>query len=125
VDRWSSSTRSFRGFIFIVLIAASFYYPARPFDKNEWQGQVEKRYELADDLINKKTLIGRTKAEVKELLGDETSYSQTQMQQEIDEKSNNWIYYIGYKPRPMRIDADFLQIKFNNGHVITAEQTTQ
>jgi glucan phosphoethanolaminetransferase (alkaline phosphatase superfamily) len=47
------------------------YYPSNEFDRQKWLTNKEKRYELSEEIINSKMLIGKTKAEVKQFLGDE------------------------------------------------------
>lgn len=51
-----------------------------PFDKNQWidakdSGKWSIRKRMADDLIENKTLIGKTKSEIVQLLGDPKSFS--------------------------------------------------
>lgn len=57
-------------------------------------------------------LIGKTKKEVKETLGNEQNSN----------LSNNWIYYLGFKPSLINIEPDALIIEFKNDKVIKVEQ---
>ncbi len=83
------------------------YYPERDFDKEKWKTDIEKRYELTDDLIDSGRLIGKTKEEVKELLG----------QEDLSFDGSRWTYYIGFKPSLFGIDPDVLEIEFKDGKV--------
>ncbi|MDO7876301.1 hypothetical protein Q5H93_16270 [Hymenobacter sp. ASUV-10] len=92
--------------------AATFYYPDKDFDRNRWLTEREKRFELSEDLIESRILVGKNKAAVKQLLGDE----------ENDEQSNYWRYYLGYRPTIIGIDPDVLDIYFQDGKVVKVEQ---
>lgn len=84
------------------------YYSVRDFDKEKWNTDIEKRYEMTDDLIDNGKLIGKTKNEIKELLGQEG----------VSSDSAQWTYYIGFKPGPFAIDPDVLEVAFKNGKVL-------
>ena len=86
-------------------ISSETYYPEKYFDKEKWADNVEKRYEYADDLADNNKLIGLTKKEIKEMLGD-PEY----------ENENSMTYYIGFSPRHFfGIDPDYLEIDFKDG----------
>lgn len=81
------------------------YYPEKDFDKEKWADNLEKRYEYADDLVDNDKLIGLTKKEIKEMLG-EPEY----------ENEKTMTYYIGFSPRHLfGIDPDYLEIDFEDG----------
>ena len=62
-------------FIWISYIS---YYPERDFDKEKWNANIETRYEMTDDLIDNGKLIGLTKDDVRQLLGEEeVSFNET------------------------------------------------
>lgn len=84
------------------------YYSVKDFDKEKWNTDIEKRYEMTDDLIDNGKLIGKTKNEIKELLGQEA----------VSSDSAQWTYYIGFKPGPFAIDPDVLEVEFKNGKVL-------
>jgi hypothetical protein len=87
------------------------YYPSRDFDRQQWLNDREKRYELSEDLIESKMLIGKTKAEVGQLLGSEENLPENDL----------WTYYVGFRP-PFQIDPDVLDIEFQDGKVVTVRQ---
>ena len=93
--------------LYVAWFAFVTYYPERDFDKEKWKTDIEKRYEMTDDLVDNEKLIGKTKEEIKELLG----------QEEVSMDSSRWTYYIGFKPGIVEIDPDVLQIEFKNGKV--------
>jgi hypothetical protein len=99
------------GLIMLWLFAIA-YHPNHDFDKQKWSADKEKRYELSDDIINSKMLIGKTKAEVRQILGEEGNADQ----------SDFWNYYIGFEPSFANIDPDYLVIEFKQGKVIKVRQ---
>jgi hypothetical protein len=90
------------------------YYPAADFDKQKWQKEIEKRYELTDDLIDNEVLIGKTMQQVQKLLGDDYQES----------GKDRWSYYLGTKLGLFGIDPDYLDIDFKNGRVVHVAQHT-
>ena len=94
--------------LILIWFAVATYYPERTFEKDKWTTDVEKRYEMTDDLVNNKKLIGKTKKEIIELLG----------QEENNLDSLRWTYYIGYKPSIIGIDPDVLEIEFKDDIVV-------
>jgi hypothetical protein len=89
------------------------YYPTHDFDKRRWLTDEDNRYELSDDLIKSKMLIGKTKNEVRLLLGNET---------ENQDSVNTWYYGLGYRPGLFNIDPSYLEIEFQNNKVLDVEQ---
>ncbi len=88
------------------------YYPKYSFDKNKWMNDKEERYELSGDLIKSKMLLGKTKQEVIQLLGDEGKTN--------DE--NTWNYKLGFRPELFNIDPDYLEIEFKDNMVVEVIQ---
>ena len=105
-------------FIYLVIvmlwIMSISYYPSADFDKQKWQNDIEKRYELTDDLIDNEVLIGKSMKQVKKLLGNDYQES----------GKDRWSYYLGTKPGLFAIDPDYLDIDFKNGRVIQVTQHT-
>ena len=98
--------------LIMIWIICMSYYPSHKFTKEKWFSETEKRYELSNDIIDSNMLIGKTKEEVRQILGDE----------ENKEESDNWIYNLGFKPGFANIDPDILEIEFRNGKVVKVEQ---
>ncbi len=67
---------------------------------------------MSKDIINSKMLIGKTKSEVIELLGNDFSTYD----------DNHIIYDLGFVPGLLTIDPDILDIYFNEDKVIRVEQ---
>ncbi|MBK6475165.1 MAG: hypothetical protein IPF95_10725 [Flavobacteriales bacterium] len=89
-------------------ISIETYYPERNFDKVAWTENAEKRFEYADDLVDNHKLIGLTKTEIKELLGEP-----------YNENGNLMTYYLGFSKRQfIGIDPDWLEIRFEHHKAI-------
>jgi hypothetical protein len=97
----------------ILYIFSVSYYPTHDFDKQRWHTDEDNRYELSDDLIKSKMLIGKTKNEVRQLLGNETKNQ---------DSVNTWYYGLGYRPGLFNIDPSYLEIEFQNNKVSDVEQ---
>ena len=98
--------------IIIVWFFSVSYYPKTDFNKQEWTGNKEERYKMSNDLIKSEFLIGKSKIEVSELLGDDFySYNE-----------NHIAYDLGFVPGLFNIDPDVLDIYFENGKVIKVGQ---
>lgn len=103
-------------FLYVAIGATWFfiisYYPHREFNREAWLTNPEKRYELSKSIINSGILIGKTKAEVGEILGTGSHAG----------AENRWYYYLGFKPSLIGIDPDVLDIEFKDEKVIKVEQ---
>lgn len=91
--------------IMLLIIAAMTSYPHRDFEKAAWDADLEKRYELADDLVDNERLIGLDRDQVVALLGEPSDASPGRIN-----------YYLGFSPRSLfAIDPDWLAIEFSEG----------
>ena len=99
------------GIIMLWLFSMS-YNPNHAFDKEKWLTDKERRYELSADIIESKMLIGKTKSEIKQLLGNEGN----------SDDSDYWNYYLGFRSGFAIIDTSFLCIEFKEGKVIKIGQ---
>ena len=88
------------------------YYSKEKFDKQKWETNIEERYTMSENIIKSEILIGKTKEEVIELLGNEYS----------NYGENHIGYYLGFVPRMFNIDPDILDIYFENGKVVKVSQ---
>ena len=82
-----------------------FHYPKLDFNRQKWIDNKDERYEFAEDIINSKMLIGKTKTDVEKLLGND----------HFKEDDNDWFYDLGFTPGS--IDPDSIEIEFKNGKV--------
>lgn len=110
-------------FLYVGLIMAMLFsmhqYPSKTFAKDEWQASGWRkehgdnisptRFEYSEDLIERGVLIGKTKDEVIELLGEGHS------------SADQLTYDLGFVPGH-GIDPDYLEIHFENGVVVRVEQ---
>lgn len=104
----------------MVIYSAMTYYPSKEFTSEGWIAAGPKvehgdnipptRYLYSEDLVERGLLIGKTKEEVIDLLGEPDS-----------EMGTTLSYNLGFVPGH-GIDPDFLRVYFENGVVIKAEQ---
>ncbi len=86
------------------------YYPGHDFDKEKWHSDKDERYEFSENIIKSKMLIGKTKTDIKKLLGDEGN----------KDNDDDWFYDLGFTPGS--IDPDSMEIEFKNGRVVSVMQ---
>jgi hypothetical protein len=86
------------------------YYPDKDFNRNEWINNENKRFEMTEDLIESEILIGKTKKEVIDYLG------------QTDTTKNVIEYNVGFVPRLLNIDPDIIEIHFVFGKAISVRQ---
>ncbi len=101
-------------FLFFTIMLS---YRHTNFDAETWRQNHTTRYKMTKDLIKSKTLIGKTKQETLDLLG-ELDWSR-------NDTTRRSIYYsIGYLPRVMNMSPDdILEIEFEDGKVSNVYQT--
>lgn len=95
------------GIIMIWIFSIS-YYPKTDFNKQKWESNKDERYKMSKDIIKSELLIGKTKDEVINLLGNDF----------FKYNDNHIAYDLGFVPRLFNIDPDVLDIYFENGKVI-------
>ncbi len=93
------------GVLILIFLFTSEYYPNRHFDQKVWKTDSDRRYEYSHDLVDSKILMGKTKKQVIQVLGDR------------DTSNNEIYYYIGYRPEIGGIDPSSIIIDFKNGKV--------
>lgn len=98
--------------LFILLVTLWFYTPNKNFDKLEWETNTDNRFQMADDIIERKMLIDKDTSQIKLLLG---------------EHGRGWT---GNKPMTWTYDMGFgkgifvfhhLEVRFENNKVISVE----
>ncbi|MGJ8593661.1 MAG: hypothetical protein ACSHXF_14010 [Aquaticitalea sp.] len=108
----------FYGFYPMVNIFSS-YHHEKYFDSSSWKGNKDLRYEMSDDLVASKELIGRSKEDVKMLLG---TYEWLSWNDELHDKDPNyWNYGLGIEPGAMNDQKDNMLIVFKNNRVSKVE----
>ncbi|MCK8479255.1 hypothetical protein [Psychroserpens algicola] len=93
---------------FVVTSSLTWYFEER-FDEGLWHSNPAKRYKLADDIIDNKLLIGKTKEEIISLLGEPEIFT--------EDSKNYIIYKMGKSPSFKDHLGDRLIIFFDNNSV--------
>ena len=96
--------------IFISFFAMS-YYPREKFDQIKWQENIEERYRMSNYIIKNDILIGKTREQIIELLGND-----------FYGWGNSIGYNLGIVPRIIGISPDILVVYFENDLVIQVKQ---
>jgi len=97
-------------FIAFVLSMLLIYQFEERFDQERWRSQPRMRYKMADDIIEKQLLIGKTKIAVIALLGK--SYATTSLGQEF------LVYRLGKPQSFSESKSEQLLIVFKDQKVI-------
>lgn len=107
--------------LFVCLLFWAFSTPEREFNQQSWHVDAHLRYEMTADIIESRMLIGKSKAEVRQLL---ESYQDKQASPTMNtDTSNQWRYYVGRRPGMSSDDGlDVLYIYFDKGKVSKVEQ---
>lgn len=83
-------------------------YPNREFAQEQWLNNKSTRFELSEDLLNRKILAGKTNREILTLLG------------RPDMSGPNTYYYdLGYRPINVYPEMSVLELTFEGGLVST------
>lgn len=81
------------------------------FTKENWKTYAFKRYKMADDIIENKLIIGKTKQEIVLLLGDN-------MRTLKANRKEQFVYYLGTPPSFFEEKKENLIIIFEKGYVV-------
>jgi outer membrane protein assembly factor BamE (lipoprotein component of BamABCDE complex) len=109
----------------LVLFAPAFYllinmginHSKFEFTKEKWLSQNENRIYLVDDMMHEFNLVGKSKTEVINFLGEptDTEYFKT---------PDNVVYYLGPERGPFSIDSEWLVIIFDKNNKVTKYKVT-
>ena len=99
-------------FLFIL-----FHEPSRKFDKTSWQSESGKRFQMADDIIKRKILIGKDTTQIKDLLGD------TNQKFQDSSKQLHWTYEMGEGGGGLGFLFHSLEINFKNNKTVTIQHS--
>ena len=88
------------------------FYISDNFNQEEWKHNEYERYRMTEDIIENQILLGKTKNEIIELLGNDYNIC----------NENEITYFIGQVPGLFNIDPSVLSIHFKNGKVIKVTQ---
>ncbi|MGS2725444.1 hypothetical protein ACU8DI_02465 [Psychroserpens sp. BH13MA-6] len=106
-------------FFFAAVVIGSFLTWAfeERFDPELWRSNPTLRYKMADDIIENRLLIGKTKEEIKRLLGFPSKSA--------FEGKDNVVYRMGRAPSFFEPQTQLLVIVFENNHVKEVFQTEE
>ena len=101
-------------FILSIVIFGVKYKYEHTFSTDRWIKYPRERVKKVDDMLEKHILIGKTKEEVVELLGNETDGAHFK-------ELNNFVYYLGDERGLISIDSEWLVVTFDNDIVVEVE----
>jgi len=73
----------------VIFFSILFNEPSRKFDKTSWRSNIDKRFQMSDDIIKSGILIGKDTTQIKDFLGD------TNLKYQDSTKQLNWTYDMG------------------------------
>ncbi|MFL1011576.1 hypothetical protein [Flavisericum labens] len=95
----------------------SSYHHQKHFDGEAWKEIPALRYEMSNEILNDSIFIGKTKAEVTQLLGKSEWYGWDESQKA--NSPENWNYNLGIKPGAFNNMQECLELKFDKNKVET------
>lgn len=97
-------------FVITLIINSCSYPESKKFDSNHWKDDPKSRFQMVENIIDSKLLLGLNKEKVIELLGSDTE----------DGPCDNCIGYATYNPdQGFSIDHEVLEINFDNQNNVT------
>jgi len=97
-------------FLAFIISMSFFYFFEERFDSENWKTQHSKRYKMANDIVEEKLLLGKTKDDLIQLLG-KPDFSEFN-------NDNTFIYHLGTPPSFFDAEPQQLVVKFNNEIVV-------
>lgn len=98
----------------------SSYHHEKYFVSEDWKDKPAYRYEMSNEITNKKLFLGKTKEEVKALLGKSEWYGwDDSIKANSPEK---WNYNMGFKPGAFNMTQECLELVFKNNTVASITQ---
>jgi preprotein translocase subunit YajC len=93
--------------LIIGIFSYLFYEPQYDFKKERWFADKNARFEMRDDLVNSRILIGKSKSEIIDLIGKSDSNDSTE----------NWTYDLGMSGAGFGWQFNYLKLTFENDKV--------
>lgn len=84
------------------------YEESNKFTKLKWDTEVNKRWTMRKDIVDKKSLIGKDSLEIITLIGEPTTKDAT---------ANKWTYDLGSEKAGLGLVFHYLDVKYENGKV--------
>jgi hypothetical protein len=98
----------------------SSYHHEKHFDAAAWKSKPALRYEMSNEIVGNDLFKGKTKSEVKALLGTSEWYG---WDDSIKANSpDKWNYNLGFKPGAMNLQQECLELIFKNDVVVKSWQ---
>lgn len=96
------------------------YHHEKHFDNEAWKDKPALRYEMSNEMVQKDLFLGKTKTEVKAILGKPEWFG---WDDSIKANSQNkWNYNLGYKPGAFNMNQECLELVFKDNKAISAAQ---
>ena len=96
------------------------YHHEKHFDDEAWKDKPALRYEMSNEIVEKELFLGKTKTEVKSILGSPEWFG---WDDAIKANSQNkWNYNLGYKPGAFNMNQECLELEFENNKVTSIKQ---
>ena len=89
-----------------------FYEPQFDFDRDRWLADEQKRFEMRDDIVESKILLGKTETELIELIGEPSHKDSTGI----------WNYNLGMSGAGFGWQFNHLELTFENARVSKVEK---
>ena len=89
-----------------------FYEPQFDFDRDRWLADEQKRFEMRDDIVESKILLGKTETELIELIGEPSHKDSTGI----------WNYNLGMSGAGFGWQFNHLEVTFENAKVSKVEK---
>lgn len=93
--------------LILAVLSYLFYEPQYDFNTERWFADKSARFEMRDDLVNSRILIGKSKSEIIELIGKSESNDSTKI----------WTYDLGVSSAGFGWQFNYLKLTFENGKV--------
>ena len=90
----------------------SSYHHEKYFNAESWQEKPALRYEMMDDMVDSKSLIGKSKSEIETLLGSPEWLSWNDALKTHD--NNKWNYALGLKPGAFNEQKECIELVFEH-----------
>ncbi|AUS06414.1 hypothetical protein [Pseudotamlana carrageenivorans] len=91
------------------------YHHEKYFNAEAWEEDPELRFEMLHNILEDSLLIGKSKIEVKQLLGESEWYGWNDSIKANSE--DQWNYNLGFKPGAFNKDQECIELLFTNNKV--------
>lgn len=98
----------------------SSYHHEKHFDAKAWESKPALRYEMSNEITKKQLFAGKTKNDVKNILGESEWYGWDDSIKANSE--NKWNYNLGFKPGAFNMNQECLEFIFKNDTINNIHQ---